>query len=437
MNENKVEFLQFPESQKKRDILERLHKSINGCTSLKGAIAFWTINPGKFSHLADKLKHPESYCCVDIHKPADVDELERFAKKGANIYLFLYRLRKETCQPLLHSKLLVFEYSDEKVEIWIGSQNFTDRAISGLNLEATSIITTRKNTELYKNVISYLNFIRTCCEEMGKIYPKMGAKFNINYTDFYKKLQNTYNFDKEKYQVIDFICKNVKDVGYIASIRNNNECPLILITGFISEKDLNNCRLNREILIRALDTEGNTICYQAKVLVTGKIAPISEKNVITKYVGENVTKHYEISGYIVRKKDNFPFFELQYTVTGKPFSIIIEIIKEFEEDLYPFEKIKFWKTYDSNKVGDLTYPKSIVREKVQVEIPISPEPTESIKGEGKKNHLYYSIYSRKSGDLHRQILDYYNNSHYKGDLVRDMVTTRHEESTESDLEIDF
>ncbi len=143
-------------------------------------------------------------------------------------------------------------------------------ALEGFNLESTTIITTTKDSKLYEEVLSYLNFIRDCCKDIGtKVYPEIGGKFNLEFVDFYEKLQRSFDFQEENYQVIDLICEDVKNICSIAEHKNNS----ILIASF-NENDSSKFPVRKEILIRALDKKGEIICYKSNVLSVAGIIPI-------------------------------------------------------------------------------------------------------------------------------------------------------------------
>ncbi len=218
----------FLQSKKNRNIKPELEKSINKCVSLKGAVAFWNFDIHYLKGLDDKLSHNNSFICVDIHQPTDIDRLKKFVEKGSNIYLFLYRSAKETQQPLLHTKLLLFDFPNNKAEIWIGSQNFTHSALEGSNFESTTIIPTKINSNLYNVVLSYLNSIKLCCEDIGKkTCENVTGKFNIDCVDFYKKLQGTYKYDGKDIGKMDVFCENTNIFEstntILLSSNNNNE----------------------------------------------------------------------------------------------------------------------------------------------------------------------------------------------------------------------
>ncbi|MEK8018912.1 MAG: hypothetical protein VSS75_018740, partial [Candidatus Parabeggiatoa sp.] len=219
---------------------------------------------------------------------------------------------------------------------------------------------------------SYLNFIRDCCKDIGtKVYPEIGGQFNLEFVDFYEKLQRSFDFQEENYQVIDLICEDVKNICSIAEHKNNS----ILIASF-NENDSSKFPVRKEILIRALDKKGEIICYKSNVLSVAGISPIegSQENedvLATTYIDRHGI-HYKIESYIVRDKDKIPVFRKPYNTTNQLVSVIIRIAEEFNKDLYSSKKGNFWrKVSDDDKSKELTYLKSITGEEVQV--PKSPE----------------------------------------------------------------
>lgn len=199
-----MDHYKFLQSKEERDIRKRLKESIERCVVLRGTVAFFNLDIKNIEGLADILKHSESFLCVDIHQPTGIGRLEEFVKEGSNIYLFLYRDGSEKKQPLLHTKLLLFDRKDDTAEVWIGSQNFTYSALSGFNLEATSIITTTKNSKFYEDIENYIKFIKKCCIDVGKrtCGDKTEGKFDTTCVDFYKKLQGSFGGSNKKVMVV-------------------------------------------------------------------------------------------------------------------------------------------------------------------------------------------------------------------------------------------
>jgi phosphatidylserine/phosphatidylglycerophosphate/cardiolipin synthase-like enzyme len=153
------------------DIRRRLAYSIDSATVMRAAVAYWTIAPNFVSDmLAELLARPDSFLCVDIHYPTDVDQLDPLAKDGANIWLHLRELGSRTeiqnkgiPEHLMHAKLLLFDMLDGKAELWSGSHNWTQRALVGPNLEASVVLTIQQNSSIYRQARAALDSIRSYC----------------------------------------------------------------------------------------------------------------------------------------------------------------------------------------------------------------------------------------------------------------------------------
>jgi HKD family nuclease len=369
MTDETLEFLQS-ESSKDKDIRGKLQESINKCITLRGAVAFWTVDIGYFDGLVEKLSHADSFMCVDIHEPTRIDFLKKFVESGAkNIYLFLYHVESGR-YPLMHTKLLVFDLPDNKAEIWIGSQNFTNSALSGFNFEATTVVSTTTTSSLYKKVIDYLNFIRKCCEDIKLIVDSIQSRFDPKLDDFYKKLQNTYDWQENRHQVLDFVCQDVNDIREIS--KQSDLC--VLIASF----DKDDCKKfvpGQKIIVRALDKNGEIICYESIVLSSGEIAAESQedRSFVKTYVGSQ--QHYKVGSYIIQYGGTIPiFFSESPKMTDQSSSVIIKISDEFDGDLLSSERQDFWRNCSKNDFQSILYLKAILeqQDKKMIQVPKSP-----------------------------------------------------------------
>lgn len=169
------------------DIKYNLDSLYSRCTAVKGCTAFLTIPADyyRLNSMAEALSRRGSFFCSDIQKPTDIDAINTYYEYGAKeMYLHRYRQGTDTKgyaknKYLLHSKILLFELPGDKIEIWMGSHNQTDYAISGYNLEATTIIRCTRKDEIYRDTLEYLERIRD----------RYCFQFNPEHIDIYKKLQ--------------------------------------------------------------------------------------------------------------------------------------------------------------------------------------------------------------------------------------------------------
>ncbi|OUD13252.1 phospholipase D-like domain-containing protein [Thioflexithrix psekupsensis] len=259
-----MEMEEFLQSKNEKSIKERMECSIEKCVSIKGAVAFWSINAPFISGLAEKLALNNSYMCVDIHEPTNIDSLNSLIERNANIYLFMYR-KDNGKYPLMHAKFILFDLGNGQVEIWLGSQNITKQALEGENIESTVIITTDKDSVLYRKMVDYLGTVKRYCEEVGgNLYKKIGKKFNSEYVDFYKMLQGSFDFQEKTHQVMDVICADVEEFqkGTEDSVNNYT---IIAIYNNKNPNKKTSIDKNKELLIRALDRNGSVCCYKFKI----------------------------------------------------------------------------------------------------------------------------------------------------------------------------
>jgi hypothetical protein len=176
----------FPTSWDDRSIVRPLDATISRAHRLYGAVAYWTIGPEVLhARLVELLRQPESFCCVDLHLPTDVDKLNEFVRLGANqLYLQCHEVRqrgeRHLHRHLLHTKLLLFDLPRGQAEVWVGSYNFTKQALLGANREASMVLATPQGSALYQQVRAYLEAIRSDVH---------CHRFDPDRLDDYKKLQ--------------------------------------------------------------------------------------------------------------------------------------------------------------------------------------------------------------------------------------------------------
>jgi NgoFVII restriction endonuclease len=175
----------------KETVQKSLQEAAKQCESLIGTVAFWTIGfeqIEQFLSMAflDKLAYADSYMCVDISTPTDLDKLNSLVKDyKSTIYLHCVEFypkdaQSKEFQRLLHSKILLFKLPNGQAKIWLGSHNFTQFALSGLNFESSVLIETEQNSELYQNVEEYIENVK---RSLGVV------KFEPQDLDIYKALQ--------------------------------------------------------------------------------------------------------------------------------------------------------------------------------------------------------------------------------------------------------
>ena len=170
-------------------IRRALEVSLSKSTLLQASVAFWTVSDNLLNNkISPALQDKSGFLCVDLHLPTDIDALADLVRSGANVSIFCEEIatytdnkRKEPpC--LLHPKILLFWSTDGTAELWVGSHNWTNRAILGLNVEASIVIKMKATAPLFYDAASYLQKIKSICEE-----------FDLSKVELYKKLQKNVN----------------------------------------------------------------------------------------------------------------------------------------------------------------------------------------------------------------------------------------------------
>lgn len=162
-----IEFI--PNDFSNRNVKERLKKSLEQTKILRGAVAFWTIDKNYFGQaLIDALNHEESFYCVDVSSPTDFDAILKIHEKLDLIPAFHVHCKRIEPEQgirehLMHSKTIVMDKSNGSTEIWIGSHNFTNYALSGINIESSLIIQIEPNeaSDFKDKIIRFLVDIKS------------------------------------------------------------------------------------------------------------------------------------------------------------------------------------------------------------------------------------------------------------------------------------
>jgi hypothetical protein len=172
-----------------REIASRLRHSLASSRSLRAAVAYWCIGIDELgAELVARLSG-DGFLCVDIHLPTDIDRLAEMVSAGANVYLHLQdpnpqpgELKMKLPPHLLHTKMLLFERDSDPSELWVGSHNWTARALTGVNIEASLRVMLDETATLHQQASHFLNDIRSLC-----------VPFDVTAIDYYKWLQDQAN----------------------------------------------------------------------------------------------------------------------------------------------------------------------------------------------------------------------------------------------------
>ena len=165
------------------NVKTKLDELIEQAECLQMAVAYWTIPSNYFgNNLIELLKKKDSFACVDISSPTKIEEVCNLADATKNFYFYTKKTidKNKITKELMHSKVLLFDLPKNQASIWIGSHNWTNQAIVGINIETSLELLVSRSSEIYKQVRYLLDSIRSQCH---RVYP------DDNHIRVYKRAQ--------------------------------------------------------------------------------------------------------------------------------------------------------------------------------------------------------------------------------------------------------
>jgi hypothetical protein len=337
------------------DIAWRISKLFSEATNIRASIAFWTLSPLQLGqwihpHALDALKNAESYLCVDLQSPTNVDALAALKNEGVPVYLNLRRLPKETAKVsgtlgLLHTKMLLIDKNDGSAELWVGSHNWTAFALRGPNTEVSTVIHLTKESNLYSSALKYLDEIRF----------KLCRPFSLEKIDYYKELQKHLwmKLDQTQY-VTELEGENV----------NHLSGEVIYIFGTEAEDIEMLSTVGRKVFLSVQDSAvydrtGDSVryLYRTTILQTGLL---SSSNQVASGIGFTQSRRY---AYTPQRK--FPYLHRTHIVSGAILNnalyfvtLEIGVLDSTNYDLLdtPRGGARLWvETYDDPLVNDVEF----------------------------------------------------------------------------------
>jgi hypothetical protein len=234
-----------------------LSRCIQQSQLLQAAIAYWTVDGSVFGRpLVERISPPNGFLCADLHMPTDIDALAALVRNGAHVRLFCedittYRADGKKEPPfLLHTKFLLFLKRDKTAELWVGSHNWTNRALMGLNIESSLVIQMRDSARLFFEAVEYLEKVKSVCEV-----------FDLNKVEFYKELQR--NIDERTVPVIEVEASGANGLsGMEISIFGTNDQDL---------KELGT--VHRKVFLSATENDRSEaeFVYPARIIQAGEL----------------------------------------------------------------------------------------------------------------------------------------------------------------------
>jgi hypothetical protein len=241
----------------KGEVASTLRTSLKTAAWLRAAIAYWCVGPKQLGPDLIKRLSGEGFLCVDVHLPTDIDVLAQMVAAGANVYLYLMNpnpqpdeLKLKFPPHLMHPKMLLFNYHSEPAELWVGSHNWTARALTGVNIEASLRLRLEEESLLYRDADAFLGDIRAEC-----------VTFDINAVDYYKWLQGTAL--EEPMWVLEIL-------GFPSILEAHNK---VTVFGRSTEDYRNLKSVDKSIVVSLLDpSSSQEILYEATVSDTGHLS---------------------------------------------------------------------------------------------------------------------------------------------------------------------
>lgn len=250
-----VSDIEFVPAFDHREVVGRLQSAILGSNRLRAAVAYWCLGISELgAGLVERLSG-DGFLCVDIHLPTDIDRLCQMKLAGANVYLYLLNpnpqpgeLKSKVPLHLLHPKQLLFDYADEPAELWVGSHNWTARALTGVNIEASLRVRLTSESKLYEDAADFLNAIRANC-----------VPFDVTAVNYYKWLQQSDQ--EEEIWVVE-----------LRGTRSLLDAERKLTIFGKSDQDYRSLKIvDKNIVISLLDEpSGQEILYEAAIGDTGR-----------------------------------------------------------------------------------------------------------------------------------------------------------------------
>jgi len=338
-------FSQFTDRTAKTRFKERLKE----CEWLKACTAYWTIKPSYFGGdlLLEVLKREASFFCVHCEHPTNWIHLKELSDKEAHIFLHYFKWKTKNSinkrSPLLHAKVNLFGLPNNQAEIWIGSYNMTNKALTDKNIETVTIIQTSQDSEIYVEVLGFLNKVREKCEvlDLQKMLAYEMSRLN-NLKKWKEQFAQLFNIKErvahiEKEYVIWLAGFGVSELHKYATA-----LQIICMDDFLL-RALN--RLQKTVLIEAWDAAtGKSYYYRAAVRLAARVdkskesydikLPPTRYAIIKKGMVGGILEKREVVGEVHLKK-------------AKLFATVV--IEEELERIHVYKEPEFWQEVKNNK----------------------------------------------------------------------------------------
>ena len=325
------------------DLTDQIRLLFGKAETIRSSIAFWTLSMDQLNTItggngARVFSARDSYLCVDIQNPTNIENLASMVKYGIKVFLNLRKLPKaldpykiSTSPGLLHTKVLLAEMEEDRAELWIGSHNWTVPALIGPNTELSISLKLTKRAPLFLDIKHRLEDIRdNYCQP-----------FDLKRVEYYKALQKLYQRDTQSKNVVEL------EGDYV----NHLSGQVICVFGTESDDFKSVSTVNKGLFLSIYDSKGRgKYLYHAKILQTGWLSAENPK-------AKGLSLSERRYAYTVGR--SFPY--LKHAMIPGPdvlknalFFVNIEIIKFITSDFNLYdspqvnEKISRWAKSESD-----------------------------------------------------------------------------------------
>jgi len=208
------------------------------------------------TNIFNVLKNNKSFICADLQSPTNINYLAELKSMGVNIYLHMKRIHKKvekfsSSPGLLHTKMFLIDELDDYAELVIGSHNWTEFSLFGLNIEGSIHFKLYKRAPLYARAEASLEYIRNECEE-----------FDLNQVNRYKELQN--------YLAKESFINIIELEGYGVDKLNSQ---VVCIFGNENDNFEKLSQVGKEVFISIQDSINpkNRYLYESEVIHAGRL----------------------------------------------------------------------------------------------------------------------------------------------------------------------
>ncbi|MDY3554239.1 hypothetical protein R5W24_003358 [Gemmata sp. JC717] len=165
-----------------------IQEAVDRGTDIDVAVAFMTkAGVDLFTRWVRALDPARCRLCVSVQFPTNIDALRDLSGLlGDRLFIHLgskkpeeIAVGKSTLSPLLHSKIIWIAHGQETVSIFVGSHNWTSKALDGANFEASTLLVCEPNEQFSQDVKAHLD----ACVHASEV-------FNPADIDFYKSIQS-------------------------------------------------------------------------------------------------------------------------------------------------------------------------------------------------------------------------------------------------------